>query len=326
VDPKGYVYVGGAITVTTERETIHYFARWHPVHGWSSLGRTFNAPVYAIAVTVDGAYVYVGGAFTSAVRPSYIDRWSTTSQSWSLSTNADGPVYALAAAPDGGMYVGGAFNAIGSQTDMHGIALHKGNSWSKLGGGVLWDATTPGSVHTIVVKGSDVIVGGDFWYVNTTNLQASHLARWDGTTWHQMTPYPLTPAQSVAALATNGQDVYATSRYAQDSQGNGEGYRLFQLNQITGETATWTELYSSTVSTDRVYALAASQKTLFVGGHFGAIGGLTTTVNHVAQWHSPGPLRRFIIGIRITSIGLLFTPLDMRTRQRTPRRRRFWMC
>ena len=78
--------------------------------------------------------------------------------------------------------------------------------WSALGAG------TNGDVHTIVIDGSDVYVGGAFTSAGNCNSSAgcNNIARWDGSKWH---PLGTGTNDEVDTIAISGSDVYVGGNF-----------------------------------------------------------------------------------------------------------------
>ena len=260
VDQDGNVYVGGDFTSVGDDPSIRYIARWNAVDGWLALGSDVNGTVKAIAVAPNGD-VYAGGEFTRTgdVSANRIAHWDGSGW-FVLGSGLDGTVNAIAVAPNGDVYVGGKFTTAGGVT-ANGIARWSKNSWHDVGGGVS-DVFIigPGSVNAIAVDGTDVYVGGNFAYAGDES--ANYVARWNSVNggWEGLD----SPAEyQVVALATNGRELYVASM----ADLNG-GFRFYQVSDMASTTPTWTELVSDTLTSRRVYAVAASQKDVFVGGQF----------------------------------------------------------
>jgi hypothetical protein len=153
--------------------------------GFESAG--LDAPVDALTVFDDGSgsALYVGGSFTTAgdaVSPG-VARWDGAH--WSgVGPGLNGEVHALQVFDDGGgpaLYAGGLFK-IGST--YVNIARWNGAAWSTLGNGLdraVWSMTVydDGS-------GPALIAGGEFSTSVGTGLALNHVARWNGTVWHEL--------------------------------------------------------------------------------------------------------------------------------------------
>jgi hypothetical protein len=151
--------------------------------------------VYAFTVFDDGTgpALHVGGYFTTAggAPANRIAKWNGSA--WSplgsgLSGGHEPCVYALTVFDDGtgpALYAGGSF-ALAGDVAASRIARWDGTSWSPLGSGV--SGTPPfgfTSVYALTVfddgTGPALYAGGDF--TNAGGVDASRIARWDGTSW-----------------------------------------------------------------------------------------------------------------------------------------------
>ena len=185
------LYAGGSFQ-TAGGLRVNNVAGWDG-SSWSALGNGVDGTVYALGTFDDssgeGCSLYAGGDFRTAGETSakFIARWDGSS--WSaleggLSRNAR----ALTVFDDelgGGpaLYVGGQFSEAGDLT-VHGIARWDGAEWSSLGTGVGGEDPW---VYALAVfddgngGGPSLFAGGEFTSAGGTD--ASHIARWDGTTW-----------------------------------------------------------------------------------------------------------------------------------------------
>lgn len=188
------LYIGGFFFQVNVGSPIsaNHIVSWNG-SDWQILGSAggngLNNAVGTLAL--DGNLLYAGGAFTEAnagnpIVANRIARWNGSSWQGLGSGSGNGlndDVLAIAVS-DGSVYVAGAFNQanVGAAVLANHIAHWNGSSWSGLGsdGGNGLD----GVVHTLVIDGSEVYVGGDFENANAGSpVAAAHLARWDGSRW-----------------------------------------------------------------------------------------------------------------------------------------------
>ncbi|MCA1746170.1 MAG: hypothetical protein LC655_00625, partial [Bacteroidales bacterium] len=196
----GDVYAAGNFRdAGTER--VNNIARWDG-NQWHPLGGGLNAVVYAMAIAPDGT-VYAGGRITEAVQPGgavipvgYVAKWDGVQ--WSpVGQGVDGRVTAIKVDESTGhIYVGGdwnggfdhAINTDGTMVYSPKIARWDGAEWHPLGLGLLAGfGHGVGSIAVHPASGNVVIAGtGNFnrvYNTDSTQVNISGLAEWDGTEW-----------------------------------------------------------------------------------------------------------------------------------------------
>ena len=136
-----------------------------------------------------------------------------------------------------------------------------------------------GTVRAIALQGSAIYLGGDFTGVG--GIHAPGFARWDGRSWSS-------PGGGVAgrvwAIAAAGRDVYAAGDFS-----SAGGVRARGVARWDGSR--WRSLGGGVDGCEdgqpgAVYALAATPRGLFAGGHFCSAGGVRTA--GVARWDGSG--------------------------------------
>ena len=150
-------------------------AKWDGA-SWSSVN---NFAGTVIGLTVDGANLYVCGAFTNpaagGVMATNIAYWDGAA--WHALGNGLGSVGTssarAAAIKNGLVYVVGVFTNSGPQL-ITNVAVWDGNTWSMPGGGV-----SGLGVYALTFNGNDLYVAGAFSQAGST--AANLVARWDGT-------------------------------------------------------------------------------------------------------------------------------------------------
>ncbi|HEX5051589.1 MAG TPA: hypothetical protein VFZ65_07455 [Planctomycetota bacterium] len=158
-------------------------AGWNGVQ-WVGYGQGLDGPVRALRRRAAGDLV-AGGEFlfSGTTSVSRIARWDGAA--WQpFGPGLDGPVRALAELPNGDLIAAGDFVNDGTLVrPLHLIARWDGADWQPLGEGLGGD---PGaSVRTVLVlPDGDLIVGGDFQTAG--GYPARGVARWDGTSWHEV--------------------------------------------------------------------------------------------------------------------------------------------
>ena len=220
----GHLYVGGSFT-SCGGVACSYVARWDSIN-WTPVGSGLNGPVFAIAeyqrtLFIGGGFsklgvkpmnrvaawfgntwqdvsggmdstvyalkvtdsselfadLYAGGAFTRSglsriawYHPAY-QTWRTTE--WE---GFDAPVLAFANYRDG-LVVGGSFSFNGIGSSVKHLALR----------GYGFPGGADGDVCALLSEGNDLYVGGVFNRVGPSpGLSASHIAKWNGTSWEPL--------------------------------------------------------------------------------------------------------------------------------------------
>ena len=170
------------------------------------------------------------------------------------------------------LYAGGVFNSIGGVTASR-IARWDGKTWNALGDGVdgnvqalLWDETN-----------NHLYVGGTF---NTAGgVTANRVARWDGTTWSALGSGGTTNG-FVWDLAWDGTNLYVGGSFTEVDGTTG----INRIARWDSMTNTWSGFGTGTPPGGTVYALAWRGTSLYAGGVFTSIDGVSA--NRIARWNS----------------------------------------
>ncbi len=193
-------------------------------------------------------------------------------QAWSslgtgINNGTNGEVWALAVIGSD-LYVGGNFTTAGGNT-VNNIAKWNGSSWSALisSNGV---NGLNGTVAALAVIGTDLYVGG--WFTTAGGVQAENIAKWDGTNWSPLGS-GLSAAGTINALATMGNDLYATS-YILDPALGGPGNLI-----VKWDGSNWMPF---SVMDDYVSSFLVDGSDLYAGGQFTMAG--TVPANKIAKW------------------------------------------
>ena len=156
---------------------------------WAALGSGVSgggAVVYAVVQGRNGI-IYVGGDFTDAggTGADYLAAYNPATNTWSAlqsTTAINGVVRALAVGPDGRIYAGGGFTNAGGNASADGVAVYNPafNTWSNLGTG------TAGQIFALAFGPDGTLyAGGNFTSIG--GIGADYIARWDGSTWSNLT-------------------------------------------------------------------------------------------------------------------------------------------
>lgn len=181
VAPLGYVYVGGTFT-TAGGVNCARIARWNGT-AWYTLGNYsgLNNDVRTIAVSQDGLFLYVGGAFTDengnpGSGLNYVAQYNVSNGVFSaMGSGFNAIVREVVISSSNAIYACGDFTLSGADT-INRIALWNGATWTPLGSGcnasvLSFDINTRGD---LIAVGSFTQAGG----VDTPGV-----ALWNGSTW-----------------------------------------------------------------------------------------------------------------------------------------------
>jgi trimeric autotransporter adhesin len=327
------LYVGGNFTdVDSENSgafNIDYLAEWDGTN-WHSLGGdvylmdgSLNGQVNAIVV--NGADVYVGGAFTDVnnrgtvlTAADYVAKWNGTAPNaagWSaLGSNGPAgngsltkPVYALAVSGSN-LYVGGAFiNVNNNGTVLNAadyLAVYAGGQWSALGSTASGGGSLNGLVQAIAVSGSNVYVGGEFTNVvqgQYSLAAADYVAKWNGSSWSALGKgnYAITGVDGslnhqVTSLAVVGTNVYVGGWFSNVNENGRTLAGADYLAKWSETTSSWSALGEDGAGNGALssgvlaLALAMGSSNLYVGGYFSQVhdgSSLVPSANRAAIWN-----------------------------------------
>ena len=276
VHPDGMVYVGGEFTRAGEVDAVG-LAQWDGQE-WAAVGGGLEggSPV-VFALHLEGTTLYAGGYFARAGGrdASNIARWDGVN--WQPlgagpSNGVNGGVFALSDL-GGRIFAGGRFDTAGGQpADAMAAWNPAEGTWMGLRG-LRGFSTEPPTVQTMVVQGSDLIVGGRF-AVGPAGSETLHLARWQGTAFAPVGDHSAHSVLGfVDTLVLDGSDLYVGGDFEL-----AEGIEARSVVRFDG--AGWHALGSGI--NGRVHALAIRDRTLVAGGVFNRAGGWPSV--GMAQW------------------------------------------
>ncbi|HVK37482.1 MAG TPA: T9SS type A sorting domain-containing protein [Candidatus Kapabacteria bacterium] len=269
------IYVGGSFIAAGDAASSR-IARWNRRTGaWTLLGAGTDGVVYALAATANE--VYVAGRFTKAggVAVGNIARWHVATNTWfplgPLGDNGiDGDVFALAV-DRGKLYVGGSFTTAGD-VPVRNLAQWDPaeGTWSPIGAGV------NGDVNALAMAADGLYIGGDFTEAGGT--LANYIARWEPATdrWVRLAGGP---DDMVTAIAVVGRRVYVGGEFLTAGVARASHVGYWDLDAETWR-ALGDGLSGSTLPA--VYAIAADDRSVYVGGSFTRAG--SVDASNVAHW------------------------------------------
>ncbi len=228
-----------------------------------------NGVVYATAKYSN--QLYFGGTFTQVYRPitggAIVD--NSTSDAFPnfpkvLSGTSPGVIYAVVSDGNGGWYIGGSFTQVGnvSRANIAHILPDGSVDLNFLPSGA------NGIVRALAISGNYLYVGGDFTSLN--GITRNRIARVDLTTGNIDTWNPNANG-SVYAILPYGASVYVGGTFT--SIGGQTRNRLAELDANTGTATAW----NPNVQNGVVWCMAlySSNNTLYIGGTFTLIAGVT---------------------------------------------------
>jgi hypothetical protein len=230
-------------------------SRWAP---------SLRGTVRALAVSPDGARVYVGGRFTlggsqSSRSLAVIDPAALTLSPWGASLNSG--VWAIAPSSDGQtVYLGGAFTTASSRTRRRLAALDAGS-----GALTNWTAGATGLVRQLALSGDQLWVAGEFGSVG--GQQRTGVASLDVETGHA-TGWDAGADDNVSALAVTSDNVFVGGDFT--TIGGRSRKYLAELDAGDGGATRWDPSPDDVVT---ALGVSPSARTLVAVGDFTKISG-----------------------------------------------------
>ncbi len=265
-----------------------HVAKWDGTN-WTALGGTVSKGTTHFIGTVralrpDGTNFYAGGSFTEAgqIIVNGIAKWNGTN--WAalgggltspFSSSTGTPTINDIVVSGNDVYAAGNFtNASG--VIVKGVAHWDGNSWQPMGAGF------NNTVNTLVFHKGVLFAGGTFTGLGNGTGSLHGIAQWDGSTWQDV---PLIESwrvnNSFSVLISDGTDLYAGGNFLVawgfSPQYPDTGAVVNNLGRWDGSF--WWPIGASPNNT--VASLALNDGTLYAGGSFTSIGGVTA--NRIAK-------------------------------------------
>jgi hypothetical protein len=242
---------------------------------FTALGTGVNGNVYTLAASDDTLYAV--GLFTAASGVADADKiaaWS--SSTWHpLGTGMNGSTYALAVTDntlaDDTIYAGGAFTLASGVADTNYIAAWSDDTWHPLGTGM------NGNVQVLAATDDTIYAGGAFTEASG-DANTNKIAAWSDDTWH---PLGTGMNNTVQVLVATDDTLYAGGDFGNISPFSGAS-GVANTRQIAAwSDDTWQPL--GTGMNGSVYALAATDDTIYAGGAFTEASG-DANIIRVAAW------------------------------------------
>lgn len=283
----------GVVGVAEHQGDLYVFGSFHSVGGitatniarwkgglWSALGEGVGSRTVSAAAS-NGRNLYAGGFFSTAggVPANNIARWDGTN--WSpMGEGINGIVRSIVASGSS-VFAAGLFTNVSGIT-ANNVAQWDGANWLALGDGIapiVQDNYYLGTVHSLAVDGTNLIVGGRFRRAG--DIAAMNIARWNGSEWQALgkglrridLDYP--ENGTVQALAVVNGFIYAGGDF--QLAGDINATNIARWSDNTGWQSVGNGRNDPSIS-----ALVPNGNTLYAGGSFLTIGGVQ--VNRIAKW------------------------------------------
>jgi hypothetical protein len=261
------VYVGGSFTTingaTTRNRLAAVDAATGAVTDWNP---NANSTVFALALS--GNKVYAGGGFSeingTATRNRLAALDAATGSVTAWNPSASGIVQALAVSGNT-VYAGGAFDSFGGVTRNRLAAVDVNGNLTA------WNPGASSYVNALAVSGSTLYAGGTFQKIGAADR--FKLAAFDTSTGG-LTGWNPNPNGTVNVLAVSGGTIYAGGEFS--SVGGSPSVTRTKLAAFdtNGSLTAWNPVIAGASGVE-VYALAVSGNTVYVGGNFNTINGVT---------------------------------------------------
>ena len=209
---------------------------------------------------MSGDFANVGGQ--ARARIAALDTVRGEATAWNPGANGDVSAFVVAGTT---IYAGGYFTRIGGQRRRYIAALD-----ASTGLATPWNPDAEFHVYTMVLSGNTMYAGG--FFDSMGGVPRKSIAAVDATTG-AVTPWSPNPGSGwVNAIVVSGNTVYVGGVLHQI--GGQAREALAALDASTGAATAWDpHMVAWDSFYPEVYALAASDSTLYVGGEFAGIGG-----------------------------------------------------
>lgn len=297
------VYVGGVFITNIDGVAVRNLGKWDGAR-WSEVGGGINGLVSSLLFK--GNDLYVAGIFNQAgsANATNIARWDGTNW-YALGNGVYGAtngypapyVFSMALDGNGDLIAGGNFLSAGD-VQVNNVARWDGSQWHALGSGV-YNGGPGQAVSSVAALGNDVYVAGLF--KSASGVNATNIARWDGTQWHSMGAGPY---GTNTALAFVGTTLYTAGNFT-----NIGGVAARHVARWNGSS--WEALAPGTAGEilTKVSCLGTDGINLYAGGDFiqaGTAGTLAIAKWDGAQWSAlTGPKSQgtWLAPTTVTAVG-----------------------
>jgi len=281
---NGDLIAGGQFS-SSDGVNLFNIARWDDCLGWQPLD--FGVQGLVNALVVYNGDLIAGGLMLTASgeEVNHIARWD--GEQWhpftaggQIGVSGEGTavsVHSLTIHNDD-LIVGGVFTTAGGQT-LNNIARWDGSAWHPFnaGGQIGVDhPTATTGVSAMTLWNGDLIAGGTFETAGGQTV--NHIARWDGSAWHDFTSGgQIGVSSTVRALTVYLGDVVAGGTFS--TAGGQTVNRIARWDGSEWQTFT---AGGQTGVTSFPNAFAVDGSDLFVGGNLFVVGGVDP--NNVVRW------------------------------------------
>lgn len=164
------ILAGGAFTDVSPGDGIKFLAKWDG-SSWSGFTPAINNDVVDI-VSVSNDEFYIGGSFSSNFLKRQDNQW--------IQPGGVAPNGSIQTITEFGsnIYIGGSFTQIGALTNLGGLAVFNGTSYSSLGTGI---GTGNATIRAILpIAANNIYIGGRF--SNASGNEANNnITKWNGS-------------------------------------------------------------------------------------------------------------------------------------------------